>query len=250
MIITKRRIAIAAMISIGSLLTACKSAPPTQAQLESMQTVSDAYYAYDKEDCRTVLRLTDPAGLEAWEYSEMRYSMILLGGFCRELDGKPEEARSIYEDLIATAPRSFAAQDAQERLRILTIEQEDPDHAQWIRDAAERADPNVPTRVPIDRVPAQYPPLARTTGVEGYTVVEFGVSARGETEEPVIVESHPPHLFDGSSLRAVRAWQFSRKPNAKSKNRQLIRIVFKSGEVPESTFTPEESDKTDPTSVQ
>jgi TonB family protein len=244
--IRERWTAIAVVTSMGSLLAGCQSTTPTPAQLESMQTVSDAYYAYQKEDCRTVLRLTNPAGLESWEYSEMRYSMLLLNGFCLELEGERDQARTAYENLVAISPRSFSAQDAQERLRIMTIEDEDPDHARWIREAGQRADPTTPTRIPIDRVPAQYPPLARTTGVEGYAVVEFGVSARGETEEPVIVESHPPYLFDASALRAVREWEFSRKPDADPKDRQLIRIVFKRGELPESSAEPQASEPIEP----
>jgi len=214
------------MVGVGALL-GCPKPPPTPEQLESMQTVSDAYYAYEKGDCKTVLRLTDPEGLESWEYSEMRYSMLLLNGFCLEIGGEPDQARTVYEGIMAIAPRSFAGRDAEERIRIMRIEELDPEHARWIHEASERADPNVETRIPIDRIPAQYPPLARSTGVEGYAVVEFGVSPRGETEEPVIVESKPPHLFDGASLRAVREWQFSRKPGADADHRQLIRIVFK-----------------------
>lgn len=242
----ERAIAIAAITISSCVFGACRSPAPTPAQLESMQTVSDAYYAYDKGDCRTVLRMTDPAALEAWDYSEMRYAMVLLNGFCHEIAGDREQARSIYQELVGIAPRSFSAQDAEERLAILQVEDEDPEHARWIHEARERADPTGASRIPIDRVPAQYPPLARTTGVEGYAVVEFGVSRSGETEEPLIVESSPPYLFDGSALRAVREWQFARKPNADPTHRQLIRIVFKRGESADSASEPAAPDTTAP----
>jgi len=246
LIISERAIVIAAITISSCALAACQSAAPTPAQLESMQTVSDAYYAYDKGDCGTVLRMTDPDALETWDYSEMRYAMVLLNGFCQEIEGNREEARSVYQGLVGIAPRSFSAQDAQERLAILKIEDDDPEHARWMSEARNRADPTTPARIPIDRVPAQYPPLARTTGVEGYVVVEFGVSRSGGTEEPLIVESNPPYLFDGSSLRAVREWQFARKPTADTKKRQLIRFVFKRGESADSSAEPAMSDTTEP----
>ena len=121
---------------------------------------------------------------------------------------------------------SFAAEDARERLRVLKIEEQDPSYARWMRDARDRADPRKATRKPIDRIPAQYPPLAKSTGIEGYAIIEFGVTPRGETEEPLIVESSPPFLFEGTSLRAVREWRFMREPGAAATSRQLIRIRF------------------------
>ena len=216
-------------------LTACRStvAPPTE--LQSIQTANDAYLAYARGDCRTALELSDPHSLEPWPFNEIRHSMLLLHGFCLEIEGKTDDAKEIYRRVLVETPNSFAASDARERLRSLKRWEDDPEYARWAKDAMQRRASGETTdsgRNPTDRTPAEYPPLARATGVEGHVVIEFGVSRNGETIDPIVVESKPPFIFDGASLRAVRRWQYARGASNDASRRQLIRIVFRNENYP------------------
>jgi len=221
-----RRVAI--IIALGSaLLAACQPKILTPTELEAVQTTSDSYLAFERGDCQTVRNLTDPDQLDIWASNEMRHSMLLLHGFCREIEGDSEGARDIYRQLILEAPRSFASGDAVERTRVLKLIENDIDYERRIRTARERIDPEKPRRTPIDRVPAEFPPLAKATGIDGYAIVEFSITQSGNTEDPIVVESHPPLLFDGSAIRAVRRWQYMREPSTRDDDRQLIRILFR-----------------------
>jgi protein TonB len=223
-----------------ALLTACKTNVPTPTELEAVQTSSDAYLAFERGDCETVRELADPEALEVWAFNEMRHSMLLLQGFCRELDGDIKGARDIYRQLVLEAPNSFASEDAVERTRVLRITEQDPNYTERIRTARERLDPDKPKRKPVDRVPAEFPPLAKATGIGGYAVLEFSVTRRGDTENPIVVESSPPLLFDGAAIRAVRRWSYTPKSSSRVDDLQLIRIVFKGDASPDSPDTTEE----------
>lgn len=224
------------LIALGSfLLASCQPKALTPTELETVKTSSDAYLAYERDDCPTVLGLTDPDDLEVWAVNEMRHSMLLLQGFCLERQGDTKEAQDIYRQLILEAPNSFAAGDAAERIRVLKVIEQDPDYTDWIRTARERIDSEKPTRTPTDRVPAEYPPLASAVGIHGYAVVEFGITRRGNTENPVVVESNPPLLFDGAALRAVRRWQYTSTSSMTPDDQQLIRIRFRQDGSQETT---------------
>lgn len=211
----------------GALLTGCQKQAPPPSELDTVRTSSDTYLAYARGDCTTVRKLADPQELRRWAYNEMRHSMLLLQGFCREIDGDLVGARSIYRQLILEAPRSFASDDAAERTRVLKLIENNPDYLERINTARDRVDPQKPRRTPVDRVPVEFPPLAKATGIDGYAVIEFGITRRGDTANSVVVESNPPLLFDGAALRAVRRWQYMRKPSTNAEDRQLIRILFR-----------------------
>jgi TonB family protein len=222
-----RRVMVIVIVLGGALLAACKTPPPTPTELEAVQASTDAYLAYERGDCDTVRRLTDPDRLDVWSYSEGRNSMLLLQGFCLEIDGDHDRARDIYRQLILEAPDSFASQDAVERTRILKIMEQDPGYARRVETARERIDPEKTKRTPVDRVPAEFPPLAKATGVEGYAIVEFNITRRGDIEDPIVVDSSPPLLFDGAALRAVRRWQYMPKSGSSEDDQQLIRLLFR-----------------------
>lgn len=230
-----RRATIIAIALGSALLAACQPRILVPTELDTVQTSSDAYLAYERGDCLTVRRLADPDHLRIWAYNEMRHSMLLLQGFCRELDGDTAGARDIYRQLILEAPNSFASDDAVERTRILKLIEKNSDYDRQVRTAPERIDLQKRKRTPIDRVPAEFPPLARATGIDGYAIVEFGITRRGETDNPIIVESSPPLLFDGVAIRAVRRWQYMRKPSPSKDDRQLIRILFRRDGLKDST---------------
>jgi TonB family protein len=224
-----RRIALIAIAFVSTWLAACQGKVLTPTEVQAVQTASNAYKAYERGDCTTVRKLTDPDILEVWEFNEKRHSMLLLQGFCREIEGDISGARDIYREVVLEASTSFAADDAAERTRILMLMEQDPDYAERTKGARERIHTGKRKRTPIDRIPVEFPPLAKATGVEGYAIVEFGITQRGNTEDPIIVESNPPFLFDGASLRAVRRWQYMRESSVDgSDDRELIRLLFTS----------------------
>lgn len=200
---------------------------PTEIQgTQGIQAATDAYLAYQHADCETVYRLTQPSEIEAMEVSELRHSLRLVRGFCQELDGDQPEARKTYRRLIDDAPNSFAAADAQERLLVLDRLADDPDFATRIERVAREGMQAVAPREPDLRADALYPPLACASGVEGFAVVDFGIGRDGRTLDPVVVDSNPPFLFEGTALRAVRGWEYKTMRRADPDDRHVIRIVF------------------------
>ena len=216
----------------GLFLVSCQSvvaeAPTDQ---EALQDAVNALLAYERGDCTTASHLTDPGELAAWEPTEIRHSMLLLNGFCKELDGDLEAARGTYDRLIEEEPASFAAQDAKERSRIIRINESDPSHSSWMRDARARAmsaESNKSDRVALERQPANFPPLAQLSGVGGHVIVEFGVTPTGGTTDPVVIESVPPLLFDGAAVRAIRRWEYAPRRAASENDVKVIRLLFQS----------------------
>ena len=53
-----------------------------------------------------------------------------------------------------------------------------------------------------------YPAQAKASGVQGYVVVQYGVSEAGDVLDPQVVESQPPGVFDASALAAVQSWRY------------------------------------------
>jgi len=211
----------------GLSLAACQQTRLADTELQAVQTASDADLADERGDGGTVERLTGEEQLRAWRKTELRYSLALAKGFCLERDGDLTGAIEIYEMLEEKAPNTFARADAVERLRTLRALHEDPDYRRWVEDTIANAKPNGSSRMPVSRIPAECPPAARAAGIEGFTVVEFSVTADGETQDPLVVASNPPLLFDGASLRAVRQWQFMQESETPESPRQVIRILFR-----------------------
>lgn len=213
-------------LAAGVGCTSLTSATPTN--FEEQQDASDAYLAYQRGDCAVVLDLTRPFALAGWDSGELLDSMKLVRGYCLEQSGDIKAAQEIYEALIPNLAFSFAARDARERARILRIQESDPDLARWMNEGRQRAlsTASKSPRQPLERRSAAYPPVLRATGIEGHAVVEFAVTPRGGTSDPVVVESEPPFLFDGAALRAIRDWSYSPKPRAKSNEYQVIKLVF------------------------
>jgi len=206
----------------------------------SLESATEAYRAYVAGDCATVEQTYRAAGVAKWGASEVRHSFDLLEGFCQELENDIGAARETYRGIVRNAPLSFASDDARERLRVLRRIENDPDYRDWILSAADRVSTNETPRDAIDRVPVSFPPLAQRAGVEGYAVVEFGVTPRGDTDAPIVVDSNPPLIFDGVALRAVREWRYSTSNDDPTTRRQAIRLVFRPEEAdqgtPESTI--------------
>jgi len=230
LLVTLSSLALTVVVGLSS--AGCGPRTWTPTELEALRESIEAYRLYERGEYARVLSKTSPAELQNWEFNEMRHSTLLLRGFCLEHEGDVGAAREIYEQLVQEAPLSFAAEDARERLRILEIEQSDPERARWMRAVEERASVASNLRTPVEREPARFPPLPRTAGIEGYAVVEFGVTPEGRTVDPVIADAKPALLFDGTALRAVREWTFAPDTNADPGHRQIIRIVFARQTIP------------------
>ena len=232
------------LIAVSLLALAGCTSMSNRAPVEqsiALQTTREAHLAYQRGDCDRVNQMTSESDLERWPLAEARDSLRLLGAFCQELDGKPEAAQEMYRALVAEAPLSFAALDARDRLRTLRLLERDPDHAAWVEAARLRARNPQTDRIPIDRAPAKFPPLARESEIGGFAIVEFGVTPRGDTDAPVVVASDPPLLFDGVATRAVREWRYERRPEQTRSQRQVIRLIFRPEDVPDVEFNPYDS---------
>ena len=189
----------------------------------------DAHRAYLAGDCARVLEETDPETLSSWPSTDILWSTTLLRGYCLELEGRPKEAREVYEAVRIQGLGFHASLDASDRLLFMDRVERDPGYAEWAGQAKLRADPSRKGRAPVERENPVYPPVPQALSVEGWVVVEFGVNPGGETVQPVVAESRPPLLFDGSALRAVRGWKFKRRSGKGAGDRQVIRFVFKRG---------------------
>lgn len=225
------RIAIALLSIVACLAVACARTTPepvsqSAQEIQGIQIATDAYLAYRHSDCETVHRLTRPDILEDLQATELRDSLWLVRGFCEEADGDVTSARATYRSLIDAAPASFAAADANERLRILDRIVDDAAFAERVAQAARNVRPVGASREPVLRTPALYPPLARASGIEGFAVVDFGIDRDGKTIDPIIVAADPPLLFEGTAVRAVRSWEYKSKRSADPGERHAIRIVF------------------------
>ncbi len=214
-------------IALGTLsISGCRTQAITPNEARTAEVVVSAYQAFAEGDCETVESLTNEETLDPWDFDERRHSMLLLNGFCDEIHGDLDAARDIYRRLVVEAPSSFAADDAAERIRVLKVSESDPTYARRTKEAQDRIDPSKPSRTPVDRVSVKFPPMASAAGIVGFSIVEFGVTKRGETENPVVVDSSPPLLFDGASIRAIRRWQYKRESKVDPNHRQLIRLLF------------------------
>jgi len=64
--------------------------------------------------------------------------------------------------------------------------------------------------VEIKKAPAlKYPRRAERLGVEGYVVVGFDLSTKGELIDLRVIESEPRLMFDKSALKFVKGMKFS-----------------------------------------
>jgi protein TonB len=64
---------------------------------------------------------------------------------------------------------------------------------------------------PLVRVEPRYPVLAARRGIEGYVVVEFGITPAGTVTDATVLESQPANVFDRAALEAVRKWKYQPK---------------------------------------
>jgi len=79
---------------------------------------------------------------------------------------------------------------------------------------------------------AVYPHAAVVRGIEGQVVIEFGLSAAGDVQDPRVISAQPTGVFDQAAIDAIRAWKYA-LPEAGAtprRYRQTIAFTLKSGE--------------------
>lgn len=62
--------------------------------------------------------------------------------------------------------------------------------------------------VPIVSVTPRYPERAKRQGLQGFVVVEFGISALGNVVNPRVIEAEPRSVFDRAALTAVSRYKY------------------------------------------
>ena len=65
--------------------------------------------------------------------------------------------------------------------------------------------------LPLVKVSPKYPRKALSRGIEGSVTVEFTVTEKGSVEDPVVVESDPPGIFDSAAIDAVSLYKYRPK---------------------------------------
>ena len=62
--------------------------------------------------------------------------------------------------------------------------------------------------LPLVRVEPTYPRSAITRGIEGYTVVEFDITAQGIVQNPRVLVAFPSNIFNAASLKAISKFKY------------------------------------------
>jgi len=65
--------------------------------------------------------------------------------------------------------------------------------------------------MPLVRINPDYPSRALSSGIEGWVLVQFTITATGAVRDPIVVESEPPRIFDAAALKAVARWRYNPK---------------------------------------
>lgn len=60
----------------------------------------------------------------------------------------------------------------------------------------------------VSRPPLDYPPEAKSRGIQGFVALKIRVDESGQVEEARVDESDPKGFFDEAALRSVRQWKF------------------------------------------
>ncbi len=65
--------------------------------------------------------------------------------------------------------------------------------------------------IPLVRMPPVYPVRAERLHLGGVVVVEFTINEAGRVENPRVVTSKPPRIFDQAAKQAILRWRFKPK---------------------------------------
>lgn len=84
--------------------------------------------------------------------------------------------------------------------------------------------------VPLVRVEPRYPLTAARNGVEGWVRLRFDISPTGTVDNPVVIEAHPPGVFERAVLKAIKGWKYRpmiRNGVAVRRGGVKVRLTFK-----------------------
>lgn len=62
--------------------------------------------------------------------------------------------------------------------------------------------------IPIVVIRPMYPREAAMSGIEGWVKVEFTITESGTVDDPRVIESDPPRIFNREAIRAILKWKF------------------------------------------
>jgi protein TonB len=65
--------------------------------------------------------------------------------------------------------------------------------------------------IPLVQIPPVYPARAERLHIGGMVILEFTINELGKAENPTIVKSEPPKIFDQSAIQAILNWRFKPK---------------------------------------
>ncbi|WP_286234953.1 M56 family metallopeptidase [Thalassotalea sediminis] len=78
---------------------------------------------------------------------------------------------------------------------------------------------------PIVRVNPTYPAEAADNGIEGWVILEFGVTPNGTVDNIRVIESHPDDVFDKEAKKALAKWRYMAKDRKQQVN--TVQLSFK-----------------------
>ena len=132
-----------------------------------------------------------------------------------------DEAVNIYEKLVVEHPKeaywialaqAYAQMDRDDDAAAALKS------ANELRESENAVSPSVPAWIqleeeylPLVKVRPEYPQRALERGIEGYVVLSFTVTETGSVENPEVVVSNPPGVFDQSAIQAARKFKYKAK---------------------------------------
>jgi len=88
--------------------------------------------------------------------------------------------------------------------------------------------------IPVVTISPNYPTQAALDKIEGFVVLQFTVNETGSVEDPKVIDSHPPLIFDKEAIRAIKKYKFApaRTNHKPVKQEATQRIEFKLSALP------------------
>ena len=78
---------------------------------------------------------------------------------------------------------------------------------------------------PIFRINPSYPRQAALNQIEGFVILQFDITASGETDNISILQASPPQIFNSSAVQALKRWKYKPKiEDGKSVHQNNIKV--------------------------
>lgn len=192
-------------------------------QLQQLDRRNPQVAAFQRDyQSALVKRGREATGTGAYDEADRYFSAAAELGGGRELEAARKELTAAREERTraASAPAPAASRNA----------------ASAAASAPQQAAPASagPAKMPkVKRRSApEYPAGARRDGIEGFVMVEFGLTAEGRTSDIVVRSATPPGVFDKAAVNAVKNWRFeSVTPEEAARlPRSLVKLTFELGD--------------------